>query len=64
MADTTTAVSLLRRRMIAAGWWQAVPGGMRAVLAGFDMTTKRSGSAELDCRHDARFDAAKMAVMG
>ena len=37
---------------------------MRAVLAGLDMTPKRSGSAQLDRRHDARLDAAKMALMG
>jgi hypothetical protein len=37
---------------------------MRAVLAGLNMTTKRSSSAELDRRYDAPLDAAEMAVVG
>ena len=57
------------RRALALG---AVPiatavecdAGMRAVLAGLDMTAKRCGSAKLDRGHYAAFDAAKMAVMG
>jgi hypothetical protein len=38
--------------------------GMRAILANLDMTAQRCGPAKLDRRHEAAFDAAKMAVMG
>ena len=37
---------------------------MITIVAGLDMSTKCWGPAELDRRHDAAFDAAKMTVMG
>nr|AJW29484.1 hypothetical protein pJE1_062 [Sphingomonas sp. JE1] len=37
---------------------------MAAVVTSLDMAAERRGTAQLDRRHDAPFDAAKMPVMG
>ena len=51
-------------------WAVAIPAAivrdsaMVAVVASLDMAAERRGPAQLDRRHDAPFDATKMAVMG